>query len=178
MRRQRNQSLGFITSHSFRLCACFWLGFRLRFLLSLFLCSSHELVRQAHLRAREVRHLHRRRTLYNFCHLRLAPARGSDPKKKGVIHSPQFLSTRPSTCQRFRPEKKVRSTLHNFCRLGLAPAQGSDPKKKMRSTLHNFCQLGLAPARGSDPKKRKVRSTLHNFCQLGLAHAPDSDPKK
>ena len=120
-----------------------------------------------------------RSTLHNFCQLGLAPERFSDPEKKSAIHSPQFRSTRPGTCPRFRQEKKkVRSTLHNVCRLGQAPAQGSDPKKKVRSTLHNFCQLGLAPARGSDPKKRKVRSTLHNFCQLGLAPARGPESKK
>ena len=135
-----------------------------------------------------------RSTLHNFCQLGQAPARGSDPKKKSAIHSPQFLFARPSaihspqflsarasTCPRFRPEKKrkARSTLHNFCQLGLAQARGSDPKKrKVRSTLHFFCQLGLARARVSDPKEGKVRSTLHNFCQLGRAPARGSHPKK
>ena len=122
-----------------------------------------------------------RSSLHNFCHLRLAPARGSDPKKRKVrstistisvssamhlpevqtrkkrraIHSPQFLSSPPGTCPRFRPEiKEVRPTLHNFCQLGQAPARGSDSKKKrqMRSTLHKFCRLGQAPARGSDAR--------------------------
>ena len=41
-----------------------------------------------------------RSTLHNFCQLGLAPAPGSDPKKK-------------------------RSTLHNFCQLVLAPARSS-----------------------------------------------------
>ena len=54
-----------------------------------------------------------RSTLHNFYQLGQAPARGSE--KKSAVHSLQFLSTRPSTCPRFRPRKKKRSTLHSFC---------------------------------------------------------------
>ena len=76
-----------------------------------------------------------RSTLHNFFELRLARVPSDHPKKKkSAIHSPQFLSTRPSTCSRFRPlpkkKRKVRSTLHNFWKLGLAPVPGSDPHKK------------------------------------------------
>ena len=122
-----------------------------------------------------------RSTLHNFCQLGLAHLPKVQIRKKSAIHSPQFLSTRPGTCPRFRPEKK-KSAIHSPQFLSARPCtcprfrpekKKCDPlstisvssavqhlpevqtrKKKVRSTLHNFCQLGLAPARGSDPKKK------------------------
>ena len=123
-------------------------------------------------------------------------------KKKSVVHTPQFLSARSSTCPRFRPEKlksAVLSTISVNSAQHLPEVQTRkkkcDPlstisvssawhlpevqtRKKMQSTLHNFCHLRLAPARGSDPKKKEVPSTFHNFCQLGQAPARGSDPNK
>ena len=118
MRRQRNQSPGFITSHSFRLRACFWLGFRLKFLLSLFLCSSHDLLRQV------VRHLHRSRTLHNFCHLRLARVRGSEPEKKAPsapAHAPTQWKKKPRT--RGKGPKRLK---------GQRPRPRSRPRQRQR----------------------------------------------
>ena len=67
-------------------------------------------------------------------------------EKKGAIHCPQFLSARPSTCPRFRPEKRKRSAIHNFCQLGQAPARGSDARCKV--------QGARCKGKGRDKKER------------------------
>ncbi len=47
-----------------------------------------------------------RSTLHNFC--KLAPVPGPNPpkKKKSAVDLPHFLKPRPSTCSKFRPQKK------------------------------------------------------------------------
>ena len=179
MRRQRNQSLGFTTSHSFRLRACFWLGFRLKFLLSLFLCSSHDLVRQAHLRARVVRHLHHRRTLHNFCQLGLTPARRSDHPKKSAIHSPQFLSARPSTCPRFRPEKKSASHSPQF--LSSRPEHLPEVQtRKKKEKCDPLSTISVSSAKHLPEVQTRKKSAIHSpqFLSARPGTCPRLRPEK
>ena len=107
-------------------------------------------------------------------------ARFRPEKKKSAVHSPQFLSAQPSTCPRFRPEKK-KSATHppQFPSARPCTCPRFRPEKR-KNVVHSPQFLSSPPGTCPRPetKKRKVRSTLHNFCQLGQAPARGSDPKK